>query len=59
MEKKYVVYTLLSYTDDYGCLQYNKHKVGEYKDEEDAIIRAYEIRNMGYNVKIEEEMRGK
>ena len=54
MKKKYVVYTLLSYTDDYGFLQYNKHKVGEY-DEEDAIIRAYEIRNMGYNVKIEEE----
>lgn len=55
MKKKYVVYTLLSYTDDYGFLQYNKHKVGEYDEEEDAIIRAYVIRNMGYNVKIEEE----
>lgn len=52
---KYVVYTLLSYTDDYGCLHYDKHKVGVYDVEEDAIIRAYEIRNMGYNVKIEEE----
>lgn len=55
MKKKYIVYILLSYTDDYGCLQHNKHKVGEYEDEEDAVIRAYEIRNMGYNVKIEEE----
>ena len=55
MKKKYVVYILLSYTDDYGCLQYNKHKLGEYEDEEGAIIRAYEIRHMGYNVKIEEE----
>lgn len=55
MKKKYVVYILLSYTDDCGCLQYNRHKVGEYEDEEDAIIRAYEIRHMGYNVKIGEE----
>lgn len=55
MKKKYVVYILLSYADDYGCLQYNKHKVKEYDVEEDAIIRAYEIRNMGYNVKIEIE----
>lgn len=52
---KYVVYVFISYEDDYGCLQYDKLKAGEYSNEEDAIIRAYEIRNMGYNVKIEEE----
>lgn len=52
---KYVVYILLSYNDDYGCLHYDKHKVGVYDVEEDAIIRPYEIRHMGYNVKIEEE----
>lgn len=55
MKTSYVVYSVFSYLDDYGCLHFNKHKVGEYEDEEDAIIRAYEIRNMGYNVKIEEE----
>lgn len=52
---KYVVYTLISYSDDYVCLHYVKHKVGVYDVEEDAIIRAYEISNMGYDVKIEEE----
>lgn len=52
---KYVVYILLSYTDDYDCLYYYKHKVGSYEFKEDAIIRAYKIRHMGYNVKIEEE----
>ena len=41
--------------DDYGCLHFNKQKDIEYTNEEGAIIRAYEIRNMGYNVKIEEE----
>ena len=55
IEMEYVVYVLISYTGDYGCLKYDKHKVGVYGVEEDAIIRAYEIRNMGYNVKIEEE----
>lgn len=55
MKKKYVVYILLSYADDYECLYYDKHKVGEYEVEEDTIIRAYEIVNMGYNVKIDEE----
>lgn len=55
MKNKYVVYILLSYTDDYGCLYYNKHKVEEYEVEEDAIMRAYKLRHMGYNVIIEEE----
>lgn len=55
MKKKYVVYVLIRYADDYGCSYCDKLKAGEYEDEEDAIIRAYEIRNMGYNVKIEEE----
>lgn len=55
MKKKYVVYILLIYTDDYDCLYYDKHKVGAYEVEEDAIIRAYKIRHMGYNVVIEEE----
>lgn len=55
MKKKYVVYILLRYRDDYDCLHYDKHKVGEYEVEEDAIIRAYKTRCMGYNVVIEEE----
>lgn len=55
MKKKYVVYILLSYSDEYECLMFDKHKVGVYDVEEDAIIRAYEIINRGYNVKIEEE----
>lgn len=60
MKKKYVVYSfVISYLDDHGCIHFNKHKVGEFNDEEDAIIRAYMIRTLGYNVKIEEEMRGK
>lgn len=58
MKKKYVVYWVFSYMDDYGCLHFNKQKDREYTNEEGAIIRAYEIRNMGYGVKIEEEMRG-
>lgn len=52
---KYVVYIILGYTDDYGYLYYDKHKVEEYEVEEDAIIRAHKIRHMGYKVVIEEE----
>lgn len=55
MKKKYVVYLVVSYMDDYGCLHFNKRKVCEFNSEEDAIIRAYMLRNLGYNVKIEEE----
>ena len=55
MKNKYVVYVFIGYTDDYGCLKYDKLKAGVYEDEEDAIIRAYEIRHMCYNIKIEEE----
>ncbi len=55
MKKKYVVYCIESYFDDYGFLHFNKHNVGEYNDEEDAIMRSYMIRNLGYNVKIMEE----
>lgn len=55
IEMKYVVYIILGYTDDYGYLYYDKHKVEEYEVEEDAIIRAHKIRHMGYKVVIEEE----
>lgn len=55
MKKKYVVYYVIIYLDDCGCLHFNKRKVGEFNNEEDAIIRAYMLRNLGYNVKIEEE----
>lgn len=54
MEKKYVVYWVFSYMDVYGCLHFHKQKECEYTNEEDANARAYEIRNMGYGVKIEE-----
>lgn len=55
MKKKYVDYCIESYYDDYGFLHFNKHNLGEYNDEEDAIMRSYMIRNLGYNVKIMEE----
>lgn len=55
MKTKYAFYCIESYFDDYGFLHFKYHNVGEYNDEEDAIIRAYMIRNLGYNVKIEEE----
>ena len=54
MKKKYVVYSVVSYFDDYGCLHFHKQKECVCSDEEDANSRAYEIRNMGYGVKIEE-----
>ena len=54
MKKKYVVYLVVSYMDDYGCLHFINVKDNEYNNEEDAIIRAYVFRNFGYGVKIEE-----
>lgn len=54
MEKKYVVYSVVSYFDDYGCLHFHKQKECVCSDEEEANSRAYEIRNMGCGVKIVE-----
>lgn len=54
MKKKYVVYSMISCFDDYGCLHFNWYKAGEYTNEEEANAHAYEIRNMCYGVKIEE-----
>ena len=45
MKKKYVVY----------CYEIIKTGSEEYEDYECALIRAYELSSLGYNVKIEEE----
>lgn len=42
MKKKYVVYYfLIRYIDDFGCIHFNKNKLGEFDVEEDAIIESY------------------
>lgn len=55
MKKKYVVYCVVMAYDEDGIMDYIKAESGTYEDYENALIRAYEISDMGYNVKIEEE----
>ena len=55
MKKKYVVYCITVGYDCYGFMEFTKSEAGTYEDYESALIRAYELRCLGYNVKIEEE----
>lgn len=55
MKKKYVVYCMLIANNEYGVMQFTKSEAGAYEDYESALIRSYELRCLGYNVKIEEE----
>lgn len=55
MEKKYSVYCIIVDYDECGFMQFTKSREGTYEDYESALIRAYELRCLGYNVKIEEE----
>lgn len=55
MKKKYVVYCMVRVYDSDGIMQYIKKEYGKYEDYENALIRAYELSSLGYNVKIEEE----
>lgn len=55
MKKKYVVCCMVVDHDEYGVMQFTKSEAGTYEDYESALIRAYELRCLGYNVKIEEE----
>lgn len=55
MEKKFVVYCMVVDHDEYGIMQFTKSEAGTYEDYKNALIRAYELSSLGYNVKIEEE----
>lgn len=55
MKKKYVVYCMVRVYDEDGIMQYIKKEYGTYEDYESALIRAYELSCLGYNVNIEEE----
>lgn len=55
MKNKYVVYCILIDNNEYGVMQFTKSEAGAYEDYESALIRAYELRCLGYNVKIEVE----
>ena len=55
MEKKYVVYSIVVDYNEDGIMQFTKSEAGTYEDYESALIRAYELSCLGYNVKIEEE----
>lgn len=55
MKKKYVVYCYVIVYDEDDIMQFIKTESGTYEDYESALIREYELRCLGYNVKIEEE----
>ena len=55
MKKKYVVYCMAMVYDEDGIMQYVKTKYGPFVDYESALIRAYELSSLGYDVNIEEE----
>ena len=55
MKKKYLVYWYVIVYDEDDIMQFIKIECGTYEDYESALIRAYELRCLGYYVKIDEE----
>lgn len=55
MKKKYFVYRMVMTYDEDGIMHYIKDEYGRYEDYESALIIAYQLSSLGYNVKIEEE----
>lgn len=52
MKKKYVVYRVDIYCDNYYCLRFKKKKIGLCSDEESAIMLAFGLGYNGYCIEI-------